>query len=99
MERKLRTLTISEKGKLLDVLDRGVKQADAAAEFGISKATVSRIWKLKDSIRQDLASSHASVLEDRKRKRVGKVPDIEEALLEWLQDQVQRGGRISGELL
>jgi hypothetical protein len=58
-----RTLTISEKGKLLDVLDRGVKQADAAAEFGISKATVSRIWKLKDSIRQDLASSHASVLE------------------------------------
>jgi hypothetical protein len=60
MERKLRTLTISEKGKLLDVLDRGVKQADAAVEFGISKATVSRIWKLKDSIRQDLASSHAS---------------------------------------
>jgi hypothetical protein len=43
MERKLRTLTISEKGKLLDVLDRGVKQADAAAEFGISKATDSRI--------------------------------------------------------
>ena len=61
--RKLKILTLAEKGKLLDALENGTKMCDAAEQFGIGKSSVSRIWKLKDSICANLGGTYSSVLE------------------------------------
>jgi hypothetical protein len=52
-----------------------------------------------DKWKSDLESHHSSVTGCRKRKRLSKVPEIEEASLKlrWLKDLVSCGGRISGD--
>ena len=43
--RKLKVLTLAEKGKLLDEVENGTKMCDAAEQFGIGKFSVSGTWK------------------------------------------------------
>ena len=40
--RKLTTLTLAQKGKVIDAIESGDRKTDVAEKFGISKATVTR---------------------------------------------------------
>ena len=41
--RKLTTLTLAQKGKVIDAIESGDRKTDVAEKFGISKPTVTRI--------------------------------------------------------
>ena len=60
--RKLTTLTLVEKSKLIEESQNpGFAQSVAAEKYGISKSTVSRILSNKDSILRCVDSSHSNV--------------------------------------
>ena len=91
-------LTWGEKETVINLLESGEKQVEIAKQFGVNKSTVSRIWKNREAILEQIRQSHSTVAINRKRKREGKVPDIEQCLFVWFNDILERGGRLSGDL-
>jgi hypothetical protein len=80
-KRCLKSLTISDKIKIIDELKKRVKRKkDIASEFGIPVSTLSTILKDKDKILK--AVKEASCLSRWKRFKASSFPEIEHAMTE-----------------
>lgn len=88
-------LSLAEKIKVLEEVDKGCKKIDVAAKFGVSPSCVSLIIKSRDSI-----IKKPSVPSSRKRVRVSTYEDVNEAVLRWFQvARTHQNVPISGNLI
>lgn len=94
--RKLKSLTVSEKVKVIAAVKSGLKpKKDIAAEYGIPASTLSTIIKNEEDI---LVRASSGQLEN-KRKREAEFPDIEECVLKWFKQCRNNNVSIGGPIL
>ena len=92
--RKLKSLSISEKVKVIEAVDRKSKQ-EIAKEFDIPVRTLSTILKKKDKIWPSFRIGYCT----RKRKREAELPSVEQTTVKWLKQCRDEDARISGPML
>jgi len=91
-----KTLTLAQRVDVIERLNRNESQTSIATAFGVNQSQISRIQKNKDKIIEEWQRNSNP---DRKRKRVGKSEDIEEALVRWFSQARSRQLPVSGPLL
>lgn len=97
-KRKLNTLTIGDKVRLINEVERGTKKKkDIAAEFNIPASTLSTIMKNKQSVME--ASQSNDSCHNRKRLKDSKFPNLEKAMLEWFRCMREKNLPISGPII
>ncbi|XP_054719284.1 tigger transposable element-derived protein 6-like [Uloborus diversus] len=80
-KRKLNTLSIQEKKRLIEEVEKGSKKKNQIAkEFGIPSSTLSTILKNKEAILEKCVDG----FEKRKRIRVSEFQDMEKCLMIWI---------------
>jgi len=95
-KRVCKTLTLAQRVDVIERLNRNESQTSIATAFGVNQSQISRIQKNKDKIIEEWQLNSNP---DRKRKRVGKSEDIEEALVRWFSQARSRQLPVSGPLL
>ena len=95
-KRKRNDLSLRKKVELLNAVDAGENKKDLLQKFGISKSTFYDLIKKKQTIFDDYTAN--SNLE-RKRQRVGAVPELEQQLIAWFNMMRNKKAEISGPLL
>lgn len=97
-KRKLNTLTIGEKVRLINEVELGAKKKkDIAAEFDIPASTLSTIMKNRQSILN--ASQVNGSCNARKRLKESAFPCLEKAMLEWFRCARDKNLPISGPIV
>lgn len=95
--RKLKTLSLSDKIRLLNEVDKGNrKKKDIAKEFGIPASTLSTIYKSRERLQE---FAEVTMDSNRKRMKRAKHPDVEEETLKWLSSIQHFNVPISGTLI
>ncbi|KAF2893741.1 hypothetical protein ILUMI_12435 [Ignelater luminosus] len=96
-KRKLNTLSLSDKVRLISEVDKGVrKKKEIAAEIGIPQNTLSTILKNREEI---LRKAEDGVPNNRKRFKACTYNDVDEAVLDWIKMVRDRNVSISGPLI
>lgn len=91
---KRRDLSITEKQRILGEFDKLPKlpQREAAFRLNISQASLSRLLKNRSTIEGQQKS-------DRKRRRFGKDPVVETAVIRWITNAKEKNAPLSGPLV
>ena len=93
-------LSIADKLKIIENLEKGVKPAKVSLDFGIAKQTISDIKRSKEKLKKystesssEKESGIATKKGDLERMRVqyGKADKLEEALMKWYRQQIGVG--------
>ena len=71
LKRKRNDLALSERYRVVELLEQGKSQADVAKSVGCSQSQFSRISRSRDAVRTEY---EANLNPDRKRHRSGKAP-------------------------
>ncbi|KAG7155601.1 Tigger transposable element-derived protein 7-like 47 [Homarus americanus] len=101
-KRKHVTLSVNQKLELIRKLEAGASVARVCDEYGVKKQTVSDIRKAKDkltafSLKYTVdANSKSSSVGARKRMRVAKDTNLEEAVTKWFMQQRSCGNVVHG---
>ncbi|KAG8231656.1 hypothetical protein J437_LFUL018116, partial [Ladona fulva] len=96
-KRKCKALSILEKRKIIEEVEKGIKKKkDIAAEFGIPANTLSTIIKNKDMI---ISATEKSLGPSRKRLKSSRFPGVEEEMVKWLKTAVVNNSPISAQIL
>ena len=96
LKRKRNDLALSERYRVVELLEQGKSQADVAKSVGCSQSQVSRISRSRDAVRTEY---EANLNPDRKRHRSGKAPEVESALTEWFNNARSRDIPLNGTIL
>lgn len=97
VKRKLNTLSLSDKLRLISEIDKGGKKKKViAAEFGIPANTLSTILKNRGEI---LKKAEDGACNERKRFKTCTYEDIDAAVLEWMKMVRDKNLAISGPLI
>ena len=97
-KRKLKTLNICEKIRLIDEVEKGIKKKKIiAAEFEIPPNTLSSILKHKESIKA--AFENGAFVSGRKRLKESSFPKLEKVMLEWFKMVQHQNLPISGPIM
>ena len=96
LKRKRNDLALSDKFRVVELLDQGKTQTEIAKSLDCSQAQISRISRSRAEIRAEYESNTNP---DRKRHRTGKAPDVENALNVWFADARARDIPINGSIL
>ena len=83
MTKKRRELSILEKLDIIKKLEKNIERKDIENEYGISKSTISVLWKNKEEIYNESRENNL----ERKRIRSGKYPKIEQCAIYTKQRQ------------
>lgn len=100
LKRKHTFLTIETKIEILNRLEKGESGSSLAKEYGVGKATISDIKKMKNTIlnfASKLDSDDGSKL--RKTTRTAKDSSLEDAVFLWFSQRRSLGEPVSGPLL
>lgn len=99
-DRKRKRLSIEDKVKIIEKLNRGADHKSIMQEYGIAKSTVADIQKSGDKI-LSFANSSDSTFSFTKRKSMKKstYEDVDKALLQWFNQERAIGRYISGPML
>lgn len=103
-KRKHVQLSIKDKLKIIEKLERGVKPALISAEYGIAKQTISDIKKSKEKLVKYVCDSDAEKKQteykkaglDRTRVQYGRSEKLEEAVMKWYRQQIGVGVAVRG---
>ncbi|KAG7154717.1 Tigger transposable element-derived protein 7-like 9 [Homarus americanus] len=101
-KRKYVTLSVNQKLELIRKLEAGASVSRDCDEYGVKKQTVSDIRKAKDkliafSLKYNVdATSKSSSVGARKRMRVAKDTNLEEAVTKWFVQQRSCGNVVRG---
>lgn len=87
-------LSLKSKADVLKRLDQGTKASQLAREYGVSKSTISRFKKKKETI-QKAAKAHSS--NNHQISRGSLRPKTEAALCKWYLEQKERNISVTGE--
>lgn len=88
-------LTLKEKMKIISSIESGVKQADLAKKYSVSRAMICQIKKNKPKI----IEFSSTLPENTKKNRTTSYTDIDASLYEWFLLQRQRSIPINGPTL
>ena len=81
--RQIKTLNITEKLKVIEAVEVGVKRKkDITSDFGSPACTLSTIIRNKDKILQ--AADEGTFSPDWKRNKLVKFPELEKVMTEWM---------------
>ena len=100
MEKKrvLKTLSLSEKLKVIQEVEKGIrKKKDIAAQFGIPANTLSTIIKNKEKISNAVQESRFA--SQRKRFKTSSYPQLEEAMFKWVKCMRDKNIQLQGSLI
>ena len=104
-KRKHVQLSIADKLKIIDDLEKGVKPAKISLDFGIAKQTISDIKRSKDKLKkyssESLGGTDTGIVSkkgglDRTRVQYGRADKLEEAVVKWYRQQVGVGVSVRG---
>lgn len=96
-QRKCKSLTLERKVALIKEVEKGGRtKTSIAKEFGIPLSTLSTVLKNKEKVQDGFEQAFSS---KRKRCRDSKFPDVEAALLLWLQNARAASLPVSGPIL
>ena len=92
-KRKLNTLTLAQKVKLIDEVEQNphLKKKDIASKYGIPPNTLSTILKDKETI---LRRNASSIDPSSKRLKPCSYPDVESALFKWFETHRNNNSKI-----
>ncbi|XP_050547232.1 tigger transposable element-derived protein 6-like [Daktulosphaira vitifoliae] len=95
---KRRDLSVEEKLDVLKKYDElpQMSQRQAACKLNVSQSLLGRMLKSRQKIEN---ASLANVNSNRKRKRVGKEEEVEDALKQWFTKVREKDARVTGPLL
>ncbi|KAG7172019.1 Tigger transposable element-derived protein 7-like 15, partial [Homarus americanus] len=102
LKRKYVTLSVNQKLELIRKLEAGASVSRVCDEYGVKKQTVSDILKAKDKLiafplKYNVdATSKSSSVGVRKRMRVAKDTNLEEAVTKWFVQQRSCGNVVRG---
>lgn len=96
--RKNNFLSLKDKAEILERLERGEAATNLAREYGISKSTVSRFKKRKDTIHKAVTSIYPNNT-DRRTMRGTFHPKMEQALYKWYVEQCNQNIDVSTAML
>lgn len=96
--RKNNFLSLKDKAEILQRLDQGALASNLAREYGISKSTVSRFKKRKDTIQNAVTSIFPNNT-DRRTMRGTFYKKTETALYQWYLKQCEQSVEVTGSML
>lgn len=79
-------LSIKDKAEIIERLENGAMASGLAREYGISKSTISRFKKRKETIKKAVTTLYPNNT-DRRTMRGTFHPKMEQALYKWYQDK------------
>lgn len=91
------SLNLKQKLDILTKLDKGVQGNVLAAEYGVTKSTITYIKKQKNDILSSVSNTNKDA--QQKRLRKSEFPEMEEKLYTWFRDQRERNCPINSVLL
>ncbi|XP_046750601.1 tigger transposable element-derived protein 6-like [Diprion similis] len=95
-KRKLKSLSIGEKIRMIEIVKTGSKtKKDIAEEFGIPTSTLSTILKNEVDLMQKISADNL----DRKRNKATEFPDLEECLIKWFKQCRDQNVSVGGPIL
>nr|CAB3238194.1 dihydrolipoyl dehydrogenase, mitochondrial [Phallusia mammillata] len=95
-KRKRHELTLKDKVKVIEEIDKGAAQVTLAQKYDVSQSQVSRLAKHRDKL---LSEYHNNVSPCRKRARAMTHENVGDALLEWFHLAKSKGIMVNGPLL
>ncbi|XP_055318118.1 tigger transposable element-derived protein 2-like [Sitodiplosis mosellana] len=96
--RKNNFLSLKDKAEILERLDQGESATNLASEYGISKSTISRFKKRKETIHMAITSIYPNNT-DRRTLRGTFHPKMEQALYKWYVEQSNQNVDVSTAML
>lgn len=96
--RKNNFLSLKDKAEILERLEQGEAATNLAREYGISKSTISRFKKRKETIHKAVTSIYPNNT-DRRTMRGTFHPKMEQALYKWYLDQCNQNVEVSTAML
>lgn len=96
--RKNNFLSLKDKAEILTRLEQGETATNLAREYGISKSTVSRFKKRKESIHEAVTTIYPNNT-SRRTMRGTFHPKMEQALYKWYVDQLEQNVDVSTAML
>lgn len=94
-----KVLTLFEKNKILDCLDKKETVASVARKFNLNESSVRTIRQNKDKIRKSIASSVPSCAKTVSYTRSAVLEKTEKALVMWIEDQTQKKVPLSSAII
>lgn len=96
--RKNNFLSLKDKAEILERLEQGESATNLAREYGISKSTISRFKKRKETIHKAVTSIYPNNT-DRRTMRGTFHPKMEQALYKWYLEQCNQNIDVSTAML
>lgn len=93
-EGKLKSLTLQQKVRLIDLVEGGRPVKEIAEEYGVNRNTLFYILKNRDRIRESISSNPG--LPNYKRIKNTKCPELERRVLEFMMLQRSHHQKLSG---
>lgn len=93
-EGKLKSLTLQEKVRLINLVESGRAVKDVAEEYSVNRNTLFYILKNRDKIRDSISANPG--LPNYKRIKTTKSPDLERRVLEFMMLQRSQNQKLSG---
>lgn len=94
-KRKLQSLSLREKLKLISVYESGKTREEVCAEFNVPKSTLCRIIQSKHKIESQCSERQGKI----KRVRLSKYPELEQCLLTWVKQLRNINFPVSGPMI
>ena len=94
---KKKPISLKDKIQIISKIEERTKQSHISEQLSITKSTMSRIWKNRDTLKQQFQSSDYS--NDSKRFRPANHKEVDTALLQWFKQARNNGIPASGLLL
>lgn len=94
---KLKSLTLVEKLRLIEIVERGRSVKDVAEEFSINRNTLHYILKNKDKIREGISTNPG--IAGYKRIKQTKSPELEQRILEYMLESRANEQKLSGSII
>ncbi|XP_066152268.1 jerky protein homolog-like [Euwallacea fornicatus] len=95
---KRKCLKLSDKVKIIEEVALGAGVTQLAKKYGVSKATICKIKRLKTQILRRTCTTFGS-LGNRKTLKNAKAPKMENSLYKWFLKQQEKHVPISGEII
>lgn len=93
-EGKLKSLTLQQKVRLIDLVEGGRPVKEIAEEYGVNRNTLFYILKNRDRIRESINTNPG--LPNYKRIKTTKCPELERRVLEFMMLQRSHNQKLSG---
>lgn len=95
LKRKIKVISLSDKLKIVNEFEGGKSRNAILSKFVLAESTFYKIIRNKDVIKQQCAEGHGKI----KRNKSVEFPEVENCLVEWIKQTLDKNIPIDGTLL